>query len=101
MAQTFSEIIQSSKPVLVDFYADWCGPCRMMKPILENVKQKVGDDATIIKVDVDKNSATAATYDVTSIPTLMIFQKGKVKWRQTGVVQANQLIQQLNNYKNL
>jgi thioredoxin 1 len=101
MAQTFSEIIQSNKPVLVDFYADWCGPCRMMKPILENVKQKVGDNATIIKVDVDKNSTAAATYDVTSIPTLMIFQKGEVKWRQAGVVQANQLIQELNNYKNL
>jgi thioredoxin 1 len=101
MTQTFTEIIQSSKPVLVDFYADWCGPCRMMKPILENVKQKIGDDATIIKVDVDKNSAAAATYNVTSIPTLMIFQKGQVKWRQAGVVQANQLIQQLNNYKNL
>ena len=101
MTQTFTEIIQSSKPVLVDFYADWCGPCRMMKPILENVKQKIGDDATIIKVDVDKNSAAAATYNVTSIPTLMIFQRGQVKWRQAGVVQANQLIQQLNNYKNL
>lgn len=101
MTQTFTEIIHSSKPVLVDFYADWCGPCRMMKPILENVKQKVGDDATIIKVDVDKNSAAAATYNVTSIPTLMIFQNGQVKWRQAGVVQANQLIQQLNNYKNL
>ena len=77
MAQTFSEIIQSSKPVLVDFYADWCGPCRMMKPILENVKQKVGDDATIIKVDVDKHSVTAESYNVTSIPTLIIFQKGQ------------------------
>jgi thioredoxin 1 len=99
MAQTFSEIIQNSKPVLVDFYADWCGPCRMMKPILEDVKQKVGEDATIIKVDVDKNSAAAATYNVTSIPTLMIFQKGEIKWRQAGVVKANQLIQQLNNCK--
>ena len=84
---------------MVDFYADWCGPCRMMRPILENVKQKVGDDATIIKVDVDKNSAAAVTYNVTSIPTLMIFQNGEVKWRQAGVVQANQLIQQLNNCK--
>lgn len=77
----------------------WCGPCHMMKPILENVKQRVGDDATIIKVDVDKNSEIAATYNVTSIPTLIIFQNGKVKWRQAGVIQANQLIQQLNNCK--
>jgi len=101
MTQTFSEIIQSSKPVLVDFYADWCAPCRMMKPVLENVKQKVGDDATIIKVDVDKNFSTASTYNVTSIPTLIIFQNGHVKWRRAGFVEANQLIQQLNNYKNL
>lgn len=100
MAQTFSEIIQNDKPVLVDFYADWCAPCRMMKPILEEVKQKVGGDATIIKVDVDRNPAAAETYHVTGIPTLIIFKKGQVKWRQSGVVPAHQLIQQLNNYKN-
>lgn len=100
MEQIFSEIIQNNKPVLVDFYADWCAPCRMMKPILEAVKQKMGDDVTIIKVDVDKNHAAAETYNVTGIPTLMIFKKGEVKWRQVGIVQANQLIQQLNNYKN-
>ena len=99
MAQTFSEIIHDNKPVLVDFYADWCAPCRMMKSILEEVKQKMGDDATIIKVDVDQNPAAAETYNVTGIPTLMIFKNGEIKWRQAGVVGANQLIQQLNNYK--
>lgn len=99
MAQTFSEIIHNNKPVLVDFYADWCAPCRMMKPILEEVKQKMGDDATVIKVDVDRNPEAAETYNVTGIPTLMIFKNGQAKWRQAGVVQANQLIQQLNYYK--
>ena len=99
MAQTFSQIIHDNKPVLVDFYADWCAPCRMMKPILEEVKQKMGNDATIIKVDVDQNPAAAEIYNVTGIPTLMIFKNGEVKWRKAGVVAANQLIQQLNNYK--
>ena len=99
MAQTFSEIIHDNKPVLVDFYADWCAPCRMMKPILEEVKQKMGNDATIIKVDVDQNPAAAEIYNVTGIPTLMIFKNGEIKWRKAGVVAANQLIQQLNNYK--
>lgn len=99
MAQTFSEIIHDNKPVLVDFYADWCAPCRMMKPILEEVKQKMGNDATIIKVDVDQNPEAAEIYNVTGIPTLMIFKNGEVKWRKAGVVAANQIIQQLNNYK--
>jgi thioredoxin len=100
MTQLFSEMIHSNRPVLVDFYADWCAPCRMMKPILEEVKQKMGDEATIIKVDVDSNPAAAEIYNVTGIPTLMIFRNGEIKWRQAGVVQAHQLIQQLNNYKN-
>ncbi len=100
MPQTFSEILKEDKPILVDFYADWCAPCRMMKPILEEVKQKVGDDVTIIKVNVDTTPAAAEMYNVTGIPTLMIFKNGQVKWRQSGVVPANQLIEQLNNYIN-
>ena len=99
MAQTFSEIIRDSKPVLVDFYSDWCAPCRMMKPILEELKQKIGNDANIIKVDVDQNPAAAEIYDVAAIPTLMIFKNGDIKWRQAGAATVNQLMQQLNNYK--
>jgi thioredoxin 1 len=98
MAVTFSEIINNEKPVLVDFYADWCGPCKMMKPILENVKKQVGDQAIIIKVNVDKNQATASAYNVSSIPTLMIFKKGEMVWRQAGVAQTQQLVAQLGNF---
>jgi thioredoxin 1 len=100
MAQIFAEIIKSNKPVLVDFYAEWCGPCRTMKPILEEVKKKLGDGCTIIKVDVDKSPAAAQAYQVSGVPTLIIFKEGQIKWRQSGVVPASQLIQQLNNYKN-
>lgn len=98
MTPSFSEILKKDTPILVDFYADWCGPCRIMKPILEEVKQKVGEDVTIIKVNVDTSPAAAEMYNVTGIPTLIIFKNGRIMWRQSGVVSANQLVQQLNNY---
>ena len=100
MAATFTELIRGDKPVLVDFYADWCGPCRMMKPILEEVKSKTGNDAIIIKIDVDKNPALAEKYGISGIPALIIFKQGEIKCRQAGIVPAHILIQQLNQHKN-
>ncbi|WP_119080962.1 thioredoxin [Chitinophaga alhagiae] len=95
---TFSETINSNKPVLVDFFATWCGPCKMMEPILKNLKDQVGNDATIIKIDVDKNPAAAAAYQVQGVPTLILFKEGKILWRQAGVVQAKQLEQLIKQH---
>lgn len=95
---SFAEVISSEKPVLVDFFAEWCGPCKLMTPILKEVKQAMGDDVTIIKVDVDKNPQAANAYQVQGVPTLIIFRNGKVKWRQAGVVQAKQLQQLLRQF---
>jgi len=89
--QSFSQIIKGETPVLVDFYADWCAPCKMMPPILKDLKKRMGDKIHILKIDTEKNPAVAIRYQVRSIPTLILFKKGQVLWQQSGVVQADQL----------
>lgn len=97
--KNFKEIINQDKPVLVDFYATWCGPCKTMGPILENVKQKVGDKGTILKIDVDKNQKLASELNISGVPTLIIYKNGKQVWRQSGVVDANTIQQKMLNAK--
>jgi thioredoxin 1 len=92
---TLQQIIQSDKPVLVDFHAEWCGPCKMMAPVLKELKAKLGDTVTILKVDVDKNPRAASEYNIQGVPTLILFRRGQIRWRQSGVVGENQIRQAL------
>lgn len=92
-AKTFQELIDGDQPVLVDFFATWCGPCKMMQPILEDTAKDLGEKVKILKVDVDRNQLAASKFQVRGVPTLILFQKGKILWRQSGVVPAHQLKQ--------
>ncbi|WP_397363027.1 thioredoxin [Olleya sp. R77988] len=92
----FSELINKDTPVLVDFFATWCGPCKTLGPILKEVKDDLGDDVFIIKIDVDKNQSLAAKYQVRGVPTMLLFKNGKQVWRQSGVLQKNEIITIIN-----
>jgi thioredoxin 1 len=93
MKSTFNDIIQEDKAVLVDFFADWCGPCKTLAPILKDVKTDLGEAVKIVKIDVDKNQELASKYQVRGVPTMILFKNGQQKWRQSGVLSKHQIIE--------
>jgi thioredoxin 1 len=98
--ETFSDIINGDKPALVDFTAEWCGPCKMMKPVLQQLHEEMGDSVRIIKVDIDQSPAASAAYNVNSVPTLILFQNGKILWRQSGVLSSSSLQKIISHFTN-
>ena len=96
---TFADLTNSDKPVLVDFYADWCAPCRAMKPVLEDVKHQMGDQVSIYKIDVDQNQALAERFAIRSIPTLLIFKDGEAVWRKSGMASSAELQRQIAQFQ--
>jgi thioredoxin 1 len=98
MKSSFNNLIASETPVLVDFYADWCGPCKMLAPVLKEVKAQMGDAVKIIKIDVDKNQSLAAKYQVRGVPTMVIFKNGKSLWRQSGVLPKHEIVQAIQSF---
>jgi len=97
MKSSFSEIIKSDTPVLIDFYADWCGPCKTLAPILKDVKSELGEKVKIVKIDVDKNQSLAAKYQVRGVPTMMIFKDGKQLWRESGVLPKHVIVDKITS----
>ena len=97
MKSSFQDIITQDVPVLVDFYADWCGPCKMLAPILQQVKTELGNELKIVKIDVDKNQSLAAKYQVRGVPTMILFKQGNQVWRESGVLQAQDLVAIIKN----
>tara|TARA_Y100001934_G_scaffold277344_1_gene375907 strand:- start:507 stop:806 length:300 start_codon:yes stop_codon:yes gene_type:complete len=95
---SFKELIQSDKPVLIDFHADWCQPCKVLSPIVRQVKEQMGDRVSVLKIDVDRNPELAAKLAIQGVPTLMIYRQGELKWRQSGVLSKEAIIQQLNYF---
>ena len=96
--KSFQELIQGDTPVLVDFFAEWCGPCKMMKPVLDQLKGRLGDGVTIVKVDVDRSQSAAMQFQIQSVPTLILFQKGRILWRHSGTASAAQLEQIIHQH---
>ena len=92
MKSNFSDIIKSDKAVLVDFFGTWCGPCQTLMPILKEVKDELGDNIKIVKIDIDKNKALATQYQVRSVPTMILFNEGESKWRKSGVLPKNEIL---------
>ncbi|MGB7843096.1 MAG: thioredoxin [Salinimicrobium sp.] len=99
MKSSFNEIISEDKPVLIDFSADWCGPCKALAPILQQAKAELGDSVKIVKIDVDRNQQLAGKYQVRGVPTLILFKKGQQLWRQSGVVQKDDLVRLIQSHQ--
>lgn len=95
---SFKEIVNSETPVLIDFYADWCGPCKILAPYIQQVKEEAGGKARVLKIDVDKNNALAQHLGIQGVPTMMIFKNGEMKWRQSGVVPAGSILSELEKH---
>ena len=95
---TFSKLINNEKPVLIDFHATWCGPCKMLAPVIQNVKRKIGDKARIVKIDIDKNPSLSQQLQVRGVPTLMLYKNGELKWRQSGVLSEVEILKVLEEH---
>jgi len=98
MKGSFNTLIQTETPVLIDFYADWCGPCKMLSPILKEVKDELGDKIKVLKIDVDNNAAIAGRYQVRGVPTMILFKEGEIRWRKSGVLPKHTLLKELKPF---